>query len=273
MKFLPQEERFSNKTFRPPLAFRPFSITHLTNVCWEKFKPKLFRALTSPFGKSFAPDNFQNSPNTTFQYCGNSAPDTFAGLFIKNNLIMRNLKQVSKFELLCAVLSVFFVIAVFVSCTKNIADAPEQTNEQLTSANASSNASTRTSTVAVPFENTIFVPCANGGAGESVSLTGKTNFLYQMTWTDHDFTLVYHDNYHEVTGVGLSSGETFSGSGGTNGTVMGSWVNSQWVGKMIRQVKVVGNNTVFKVNETLQLIVTPDGNVVVNAREQTVSCQ
>jgi hypothetical protein len=143
----------------------------------------------------------------------------------------------------------------------------------LTSANVSPNASTRTSTVAVPFENTVFVSCVNGGVGEDVSLTGKTNFLYQMTWTDHDFTLVYHDNYHEVTGVGVSSGETFSGSGGTNGTVMGSWVNSQRVGTMVRQVKIIGKNTVFTVRQTLQLIVTPDGNVVINVREQTVSCQ
>ena len=186
---------------------------------------------------------------------------------------MRNLKQISKFESLSAALSVFLVVAVLFSCTKNIADDPAQQNAQLSPGNASSNASTRTGTVAVPFENTVFVPCANGGAGEDVSLTGKTNFVYQMTWTDHDFTLVYHDNYHEVTGVGVSSGETFSGSGGTNGTVMGSWVNSQWVGTMVRQVKVVGKNTVFKVNETLHLIVTPDGNVVVSTREQNVTCQ
>jgi len=186
---------------------------------------------------------------------------------------MRNLKQVSKFESLSAALSVFFVVAALFSCTKNIADVPAQQNAQLTSANASSNASTRTSTVAVPFENTVFVPCANGGAGEDVSLTGKTNFVYQMTWTDHDFTMLYHDNDHEVKGVGLSSGETFTGSGGTNGTVMGSWVDSHWVGTMVRQVKVIGKNTVFKVSQKLQLVVTPDGNVVVDIREQSAVCQ
>jgi hypothetical protein len=186
---------------------------------------------------------------------------------------MRNLKQVSKFESLGAALSVFFVVAVLFSCTKNIADVPTQQNAQLTSGNVSPNASSRTSIVAVPFENTLFVPCANGGAGEDVSLTGKTNFVYQMTWTDHDFTLVYHDNDHQVTGVGVSSGEKFTGSGGTNGTVMGSWVNSQWVGDMVERVKVVGQNTVFSVDQRLHLIVTPDGNVVVNSREQTVTCQ
>src|SRR5215470_16443794 len=138
---------------------------------------------------------------------------------------MRNFKQVSKFESLSAALSVFFVVAVLFSCTRNIADVPAQQNAQLTSANISPNASTRTSIVAIPFENTAFVPCANGGLGEDVLLTGKTNLVYQMTWTDHDSTLVYHDNDHQVKGVGLYSGQTFTGSGGTNGTFMGAWVN------------------------------------------------
>lgn len=186
---------------------------------------------------------------------------------------MKNLRPVSKFELFGAVASAFFVVALLISCTKNISDAPATANAELNSTNASGNASTRTSTVAVPFENTVFVSCANGGTGENVTVTGKMNFLYEMTWTDRNFTLVYHDNYHQVTGVGASTGETFTGSGGTNGTVMGSWVNSQWVGNMIEQVKVIGANTVFTINYKLNLIVTPDGNVVVNVREQTIDCQ
>jgi hypothetical protein len=186
---------------------------------------------------------------------------------------MRNLKKVSKFESLSAALSVLFVVAVLFSCTRNIADVPAQQSTQLNSAGISPNASTRTSIVAVPFENTVFVPCANGGAGEDVLVTGKTNFVYQMTWTDHDFTMVYHDNDHQVKGVGLFSGEIFTGSGGTNGSFMGSWVNSQWVGSFVEETKVVGKNTVFTVIQKIHLIITPDGNVVVNNVEQTVSCQ
>ena len=186
---------------------------------------------------------------------------------------MRNSKQVSKFESLSAALSVFFVVAVLFSCTRNISDVQTPQNAQLNSANISSNASTRTSIVAIPFENTTFVPCANGGAGEDVLITGKTNLVYQMTWTDHDFTMVYHDNDHQVKGVGLSSGETYTGSGGTNGTFMGSWVNSQWVGDFVEQTKIVGKGTVFTVIQKIHLKVTPDGNVVVNNVDQTVTCQ
>jgi hypothetical protein len=186
---------------------------------------------------------------------------------------MRNFKQVSKFESLSAALSIFFVVAVLFSCTKNISDAPAQQNAQLTAGNVSSNASTRTSIVAIPFESTEYVPCANGGAGDSVFLTGKFNLVYQMTWTDHDFTFVYHDNDHQVKGIGLLSGETYTGSGGTNGMVMGAWVNDQWVGNFVEKTKVVGKGTVFTIIQKIHMKVTPDGNVVVDNVEQTVTCQ
>jgi hypothetical protein len=186
---------------------------------------------------------------------------------------MRNLKHVSKFELLSAAVSAFFIVAVLISCGKNLADTPGKQNAELTTASISQNSSTRTSTVAIPFENTVFVPCANGGAGDSVLLTGKMNMVYNMTWTDHDFTMLYHDNDHEVKGVGLASGEIFTGSGGTNGTFMGAWVNSQWVGDFVEKTKIVGRNTVFTITQKIHLKITPDGNVVVNNVDQTVTCQ
>lgn len=186
---------------------------------------------------------------------------------------MQNLRQTSRFERFSVGMSALLVMMLLFSCSKNITDSPSEPATTSAAVNASAPSSERNGNTAVPFENTLFVPCANGGAGENVALTGKTSFVYEMAWTDHGFTMIYHDNSHEVTGVGLSSGETFTGSGGTEGVVMGSWVNNQWMGDMVRQMRIIGENTVFRVNYKLHLIVTPDGNVVVNIREQTVDCQ
>src|SRR4030095_16146824 len=103
---------------------------------------------------------------------------------------MKNVKEASRLELFSAVLFALAVMVLIFSCTKNVADDATQDNGQLSAANASSQSSTRTSIVAVPFENTVFVPCANGGAGEDVLLTGKTNFVYQIAWNDNGFTMV-----------------------------------------------------------------------------------
>lgn len=186
---------------------------------------------------------------------------------------MQQVMQISKLRpMIIGFLSVFTVALLF-SCTKNAADASTPAAEEATAASASSNSTSGNIIHAVPFETTLFVPCANGGAGEDVTLTGFTNFIYQMTWTDQNFTLVYHDNVHKVTGIGASSGETFVASGGTNGTVMGSWVNSQWTGTTIQQLRVVGRNNSFFVTYKYHITVTSDGKVIVSSNEDTADCK
>src|SRR4030095_8352885 len=98
---------------------------------------------------------------------------------------MKNVKQASKLELFSAAFFALAVMVLIFSCTKNIVDVPAQDNAQLAVADQSSQSNTRNSIVAVPFENTVFVSCANGGAGEDVLLTGKTNFVYQIAWNEN----------------------------------------------------------------------------------------
>jgi hypothetical protein len=124
----------------------------------------------------------------------------------------------------------------------------------------------------VPFENTFFVPCANGGAGEDVMLTGFLNYTYQGTWTDNGFKLVYHDNGEHVTGTGVTSGESFVGSGGTNGIAIGSWVNNQWIGSTTGQLKIVGKKTNFTISYKYHMTVTRDGTVTVYSEALSVDC-
>jgi hypothetical protein len=163
-------------------------------------------------------------------------------------------------------------VALLFSCTKNVADVPNQAAEEVTAVDGNPNGKNDKIIHAVPFETTVFVPCANGGAGEDVRLTGFTNFIYGLNWTDRGFTLVYHDNVHQVTGVGLSSGESFVASGGTNETVIGVWYSTQWVGNTTTQMKIVGQNNKFTIIYKHHITVSQDGSVTVNNIEQTADC-
>lgn len=158
------------------------------------------------------------------------------------------------------------------SCTKNATDVTALTPETATSADTSPSSANENTIHSVPFETNVYVPCANGGAGEYVELSGFINFIYQIQWNDRGFTMIYHDNVHQLTGVGVSSGETFIASGGTNGTVMGSWVSNQWVGTTTSKVKVVGPNTNFTVTYKDRITITRDGTVTVENVNITVSC-
>jgi len=162
--------------------------------------------------------------------------------------------------------------ALLFSCTKNVADVSDQAAEEATAVDANPHGKNDNIIHAVPFETTVFVPCANGGAGEDVRLTGFTNFIYGLVYTDRGFSMQYHDNVHQVTGVGLSSGESFVASGGTNGTVVGVWYSTQWVGNTTTQMKIVGQNTRFTVIYKHHITVSQDGSVTVNNTEQTADC-
>ena len=185
---------------------------------------------------------------------------------------MQNAIQVSQLRrMIVGFLSVLSVALLF-SCSKNVADVSKPIVEEATAPNASSNSNNENIIHAVPFETTLYVPCANGGAGENVKLTGFTNFIYGTTWTEQGFTVLYHDNVHQVTGVGLTTGETFVASGGTNGTVLGVWYSDQWIGTTNRQMRIIGQNTRFTINYKYHITITQDGNVVVRNIEDTADC-
>jgi hypothetical protein len=183
---------------------------------------------------------------------------------------MQTTNQVLKFNFFSLGAVALLTMFLF-SCRKDSSNVATGGTETVSS-NTSSAAHEKYGSVAVPFEATVFVPCANGAAGENVALSGTMNFVYQMTWTNHDFSMVFHDNSYGVTGLGLSSGETFVASSGAQGTAVGSWENSQWIGTGTRHLRIVGSNSTFSVDYKYQLIVTPDGNVTVNVWDQTSNC-
>jgi len=174
-------------------------------------------------------------------------------------------------SMIMGILSVLTVALLF-SCTKNVAEVPDQAAEEATAVDANPHGKNDNIIHAVPFETTVFVPCANGGAGEDVRLTGFTNFIYGLVYTDRGFSMQYHDNVHQVKGVGLSSDESFIANGGTNGTVAGVWYSSQWVGNSSTQMRIIGQNTRFTVIYKHHITVSQDGSLTVSNTEQTADC-
>jgi hypothetical protein len=67
----------------------------------------------------------------------------------------------------------------------------------------------------VPFPPTIqTVPCANGGAGEDVTLAGNVHVLATLTYDNgggaHAFI---HTNFQDLSGVGSVTADKYQGSG------------------------------------------------------------
>ncbi len=169
----------------------------------------------------------------------------------------------------------FFLLTAMVflfSCSKDKLDGPVAKNAELTT-DKSPQASAAKGTVGVPYENILYVSCANDGAGEYVQLSGLTNLLYTTSWTDHGFTFGYHFNSYNIKGVGLTSGETFVASGTTEGQVAASWVNDQWIVTIMDQLRVTGSSANFIIRNTYHITTTPADDVVIKRADHEVECK
>lgn len=168
-------------------------------------------------------------------------------------------------------LFLFFSLLFAVSCTKTSGDLTAM--QQPGTVNTATRANTNNNGMQpVPFENTLFVPCTNGGAGEPVVFRGYLNFVYQIEYHETGFTMTFHENMQNVTGTGAISGQAFVASGGTNGHVSGSWNNQQWNSTMVRQMRVIRPGIRYTVKYRYHINVLANGTVTVNIIDQEVDC-
>jgi len=77
-------------------------------------------------------------------------------------------------------------------------------------------AATSSSQLTTPFNRTLWISCANDGAGESVALAGEIEIHSQSTEdANGGVHLSTHVRPSRVIGVGLSTGARYRGTGGT----------------------------------------------------------
>jgi hypothetical protein len=127
----------------------------------------------------------------------------------------------------------------------------------------------------IPINLVVFVPCANGGAGEFIQLSGFLHVQSSVT-ADKNGGIHFsvHFNPQGVTGAGLTTGDRYSGTGLTredfsatsSGVVQVSFVNRF---DLIGQ----GPDNNFSIHETGHLTVLPDGTVTVNFDNFSTICK
>src|SRR5205823_4137988 len=79
-----------------------------------------------------------------------------------------------------------------------------------------------------PINLSVFVPCANGGAGEVVDLSGSLHDLVTATINGNHVSGKFHDNPQGVTGTGETTGAKYQGTGVTQSEFSGSLTNGQF---------------------------------------------
>jgi hypothetical protein len=133
-----------------------------------------------------------------------------------------------------------------------------------------------TSVVDFPIDIVQFVPCANGGAGEDVALSGTIHEVYHVTFNSNGgATIKIHDNPQGVSGVGLTTGAKYQATGVTQDIFNVSGNNGQYSETYINNFRVVGqgpgNN--FLVHETFHITFNANGELTAFVDNISTTCR
>ena len=128
--------------------------------------------------------------------------------------------------------------------------------------------------VAEPFEQVVFVPCADGGGGEEVLVTG---FLHVLITGTVDRSGSLHTTTHfqpmGVTGIGQTTGDVYHATGITRDQANG--IDVPFAGTFVNNFRIIGpgkgNNLLIQ--ELFHVTVNALGQVTVIVENVSVECR
>lgn len=170
-----------------------------------------------------------------------------------------------------AILIILSSITALLSCTKS--DQLIETEEHLSSTQPSPAVTiSKETTLSEPFESYYYVPCANGGEGEEVLVKGNITTVITRVINNNRVTLSFHWNPQNASGVGLTTGDLFAVSGGSQGTLSGNLVNDQFTYTTTEQLRIVGTGATFIVRYKFRVTVLANGEYVTSMSDEEVIC-
>lgn len=127
----------------------------------------------------------------------------------------------------------------------------------------------------IPLSLTVFIPCANNGAGEDVILNGDLHVLVTFTINGNNVSGKDHFQPQGLSGFGTVSGDKYQGTGVTQDQFKGSFQNGQFEQSFINNFRMIGqgpgNN--FLVHESFHLTINANGVVTAVHDNLSIDCK
>jgi hypothetical protein len=127
----------------------------------------------------------------------------------------------------------------------------------------------------IPITLSVFVPCAAGGAGEIVDLSGPLHVLITFTINGNHVSGRQQFQPQGIIGTGETTDLTYHGTGLTATSFAGSLVNGQFTETFINRFDIIGQGTDnnFTVHETAHITFNANGTVTVFFDDFSVECK
>jgi hypothetical protein len=121
----------------------------------------------------------------------------------------------------------------------------------------------------------VFVPCANGGAGELVDLDGPLHTLITFNINGNRVSGKTHFQPQGISGLGQDTGDKYQGTGVTQDHFNGSFNNGQFNETFVDNFRIIGqgpgNN--FLVHENFHLAINANGEVTTAHDNFSIDCR
>src|SRR5213595_2601319 len=123
---------------------------------------------------------------------------------------------------------------------------------------------------------TVFVPCAAGGAGELVDLSGPLHTLITFTINGNNVSGTAHFQPQGLSGTGETTGDKYQATGVTkDSSFKASFQNGQFTQTYVNNFRIIGqgsgNN--FLVHEVLHVTFNANGTVTVFHDNFSIDCK
>jgi hypothetical protein len=164
-------------------------------------------------------------------------------------------------------------ILFFISCKKEINTSLSSSDKH--SAKATGEAIASTTNEKIPTNFVVFIPCANGGAGENVDLSGSLHATTHVTITGNNFHVKYHYQPQGISGIGETTGDKYQATGVTQEQYGGSFVNGQFEDTYVDNFRIIGqgpgNN--YLIHENIHVTINANGTVTTFIDNFTADCK
>jgi hypothetical protein len=122
---------------------------------------------------------------------------------------------------------------------------------------------------------TVFIPCAAGGAGEIVDLSGPLDTLISFTINGNNASGYFHFQPQGISGTGETTGTKYQATGVTKESFKSSLQNGQANFTYVNNFRIIGqgpgNN--FLVHETMHLTINANGTATVFHDNFSIDCK
>lgn len=127
----------------------------------------------------------------------------------------------------------------------------------------------------LPFQQTFFVPCAAGGAGEPVEFTGTIHFLAHESMSATG-NAVYKLQYQpqKMVGIGLVTGDTYQGTGAQHvtETVRGDGLPYEGTWVLTQGLIGAGPGNNLLIRERIHVTINNNGDITTDFHLVDVRC-